>query len=63
MVEIEIGVPRGQCLNRRISEREVLDTEIAAWERQRNASGARIHWKFTTEKARDKLARAYPNTT
>jgi transposase len=63
MVEIEIGVLRGQCLDRRIGEREVLDTEIAAWERQRNASGARIHWKFTTEKARDKLARAYPNTT
>ena len=63
MVEIEIGVLRGQCLDRRIGEREGLDTEIAAWERQRTASGARIHWKFTTQKARDKLARAYPNTT
>jgi transposase len=63
MVEIEIGVLRGQCLDRRIGEREVLDTEIEAWERQRNASGARIHWKFTTQKARDKLARAYPDTT
>jgi transposase len=31
MVEIEIGVLRGQCLDRRIGEREVLDTEIAAW--------------------------------
>jgi transposase len=63
MVEIEIGVLRGQCLDRRIGEREVLDTEIEAWERQRNASAARIHWKFTTQKARDKLARAYPDTT
>jgi transposase len=63
MVEIEIGVLRGQCLDRRIGEREVLDTEIEAWERQRNTSGARIHWKFTTQKARDKLARAYPDTT
>jgi transposase len=62
MVEIEIGVLRGQCLDRRIGERDVLVTEIAAWERQRNASGARINWRFTTPKARSKLARTYPDT-
>jgi hypothetical protein len=62
MVEIEIGVLRGQCLDRRIGEREVLIAEIEAWQRHRNASGARIKWKFTTKKARSKLARAYPNT-
>jgi hypothetical protein len=62
MVEIEIGVLRGQCLDRRIGAREVLVAEIEAWERQRNASGARVKWKFTTQKARDKLARAYPDT-
>jgi transposase len=61
MVEIEIGVLRGQCLDRRIGERETLITEIEAWHRQRNASGDRIKWKFTTQKARDKLARAYPD--
>ena len=60
MVEIEIGVLRSQCLDRRIGERESLVAEIEAWQRQRNASGARIKWKFTTEKARNKLARAYP---
>ncbi|HTB45511.1 MAG TPA: IS630 family transposase [Acetobacteraceae bacterium] len=60
MVEIEIGVLRGQCLDRRIGERETLIAEIEAWQRQRNASGDRIKWKFTTQKARDKLARAYP---
>ena len=61
MVEIEIGVLRGQCLDRRIGERDVLVSEIEAWQRQRNASGARIKWQFTTEKARSKLARAYPD--
>jgi transposase len=61
MVEIEIGVLRGQCLNRRIGERETLIAEVEAWQRQRNASGDRIKWKFTTQKARDKLARAYPD--
>jgi transposase len=61
MVEIEIGVLRGQCLDRRIGEREMLIAEIEAWQRQRNAAGDRIKWKFTTQKARDKLARAYPD--
>jgi hypothetical protein len=63
MVEIEIGVLRGQCLDRRIGERDTLEAEIAAWQKKRNASGARIKWRFTTEKARTKLARAYPDTT
>lgn len=60
MVEIEIGVLRGQCLDRRIAERHRLVSEIAAWERRRNAEGARVKWMFTTEKARAKMGRAYP---
>jgi transposase len=63
MVEIEIGVLRGQCLDRRIGDPEQLAAEIAAWERQRNAAGTRIKWMFTTERARTKLARAYPDPT
>jgi DDE superfamily endonuclease len=61
MVEIEIGVLCGQCLDRRIEQRDQLVAEIAAWQCQRNASGARIKWMFTTQRARDKLARAYPH--
>jgi transposase len=61
MVEIEIGVLRGQCLDRRIADRDSLVAEIAAWECQRNAAGARVKWMFTTEHARAKLARAYPD--
>src|SRR6476619_7028698 len=41
MVEIEIGVLRSQCLDRRIGDRHTLKTEIAAWQRQRNADRAR----------------------
>ena len=52
MVEIEIGVLRGQCLDRRIGDRAALNAEVAAWQRQRNASGARIKWKFTTVESR-----------
>src|SRR5271163_542238 len=57
MVEIEIGVLRGQCLDRRIGERDLLESEIAEGQRQRNASGARIKWSFTTTNAR-----VYPDT-
>jgi DDE superfamily endonuclease len=60
MVEIEIGVLRGQCLDRRIDNPTQLKREIAAWERQRNASGARVKWMFTIDKARSKMGRAYP---
>ena len=63
MVEIEIGVLRGQCLDRRIDDPNWLVHEIAAWERQRNAAGARIKWMFTTDKARAKMGRAYPDTS
>ena len=60
MVEIEIGVLRSQCLDRRIDNRQDMENEIDAWQKQRNASGAKIKWMFSTEKARTKLARAYP---
>jgi transposase len=60
MVEIEIGVLRGQCLDRRIDSQPLLEKELAEWERARNQSGARIKWMFTAEKARTKMAGAYP---
>ena len=60
MVEIEIGVLRSQCLDRRIEDKHGLAREIDAWERQRNAENARINWMFTTDKARQKLRKAYP---
>jgi transposase len=63
MVEIEIGVLKGQCLDRRIESHDRLVTEIAAWQSRRNQSGARINWMFSTHKARTKMARAYPHPT
>ena len=63
MVEIEIGVLSGQCLDRRIDSYARLVAETAAWEKQRNAARARVNWGFTTEKARAKMGRAYPTPT
>lgn len=51
IVENEIGVMRRQCLDRRIASRDLLETEIQAWQHRRTESGARIRWMFSTEQA------------
>jgi transposase len=63
MVEIEIGVLKRQCLDRRIDHLQHLAAEIAAWKDQRNQCGARINWMFSTQTARAKMAHAYPTPT
>ena len=63
MVEIEIGVMVSQCLDRRIPEKAILVSEVAAWERRRNRDKAAIKWLFTVDRAREKLNRAYPILT
>jgi transposase len=60
MVEIEIGVLVGQCLDRRIPDIKTLTAEVAAWTSARNAAGSRVHWMFGVPKAREKMGRAYP---
>ncbi|WP_233560621.1 IS630 family transposase [Halobellus sp. Atlit-38R] len=60
MAEIEIGVLKRQCLNRRIYHAATLRSEVAAWQKQRNAADGLIDWQFTTDDARTKLRRLYP---
>jgi hypothetical protein len=45
----------------RIESSDRLVAEIDVWQSQRNQSGARINWMFSTDKARTKMARAYPD--
>ncbi len=59
MVELEIGVLNRQCLNRRIGDRPTLESEIAAWLRGRNDSGAVIRWMFSVKQARERLPKMY----
>jgi len=63
MVEIEIGVMVSQCLDRRIPTKAMLVSAVKAWERRRNREKARIRWRFTVDRAREKLGRAYPPVT
>jgi transposase len=62
MVEIEIGVLAAQCLDRRIADKRILVSDVAAWQRRRNREKAQIRWLFTIERAREKLDRAYPTS-
>ncbi len=61
MAETELSVLSRQCLDRRIGSQELLTTEVASWEQQRNAQQAKIDWQFTTADARTKLKRLYPS--
>lgn len=62
MAECELAVLSRQCLNRRISDAEDLEREVATWERERNQKEVKIDWHFTTGDARIKLRRLYPTT-
>ena len=61
IAEIELNVLIGQCLNRRISEFEVVEKEVKAWEKYRNNKEATVDWRFKNDDARIKLKRLYPN--
>ncbi|MBD6621317.1 IS630 family transposase [Komarekiella sp. 'clone 1'] len=60
-VEIELSVLSRQCLERRIPNVEILSSEIAAWEKERNQKKASVYWGFKTKDARKKMQRLYPS--
>jgi len=59
MAEIEIGILSRQCLDRRIPTPRGLQSEVAAWQADRNAQHRTIEWKFTRQDADRKLSRHY----
>jgi hypothetical protein len=61
MAEIELSILSRQTLAERIADRESLEREIQAWEKERNDANATIDWQFTTKDARIKLKRLYPS--
>jgi hypothetical protein len=62
MAEIELSILQRDCLNRPIATKEVLVSEINAWQTKRNAKNAKANWQFTTKDARIKLHKLYPTT-
>jgi hypothetical protein len=60
VAEMELSALARQCLDRRIPDAPTLQSEVAAWERNRNAAVVRVDWQFTTDDARVKLKSLYP---
>jgi len=61
MAETELSILCGQCLDRRIADKEFMASEVSAWEQKRNACQSKINWQFSTADARIKLKRLYPS--
>ena len=61
IAEIELNVMTRQCLSRRISSIENLQSELSVWENERNNKQAGVNWQFKTSDARIKLTSLYPN--
>ena len=60
IAEIELSVLTRQCLCRRIPDIETLRRETKAWEIRRNAEAKQVDWQWTTNDARIRLKRLYP---
>jgi hypothetical protein len=60
IAENELSALTRQCLDRRIPDRQTLERETTAWYTQRNQSQKSVDWQFTTDDARIRLKRLYP---
>jgi hypothetical protein len=57
--DIEIGILSRQCLDQRIANRELLQSEVDAWQQARNEEKRTTEWNFTRQDADKKLGRHY----
>jgi DDE superfamily endonuclease len=60
IAEIELSALTRQCLDRRIANLDILNTELAAWQAAVNADQRQVQWHFTTHDARTRLRHLYP---
>ena len=60
IAENELSALSKQCRSRRIGTIEELRAQVAAWEGARNAATVQVNWRFTIDRARERLRRVYP---
>lgn len=60
MSEMEFAALVRQCLRRHLESRDRVAEQVTFWERERNAQAATVQWRFSTDDARARLARLYP---
>jgi hypothetical protein len=61
MAEIELSALEQMCLDQRLATRDDVETEVCAWEQERNDTHMTVDWRFTTPNARIKLKSLYPS--
>ena len=59
VAEVEIGVMDTECTRRRIPDKGTLRKEVIAWSKRRNEQRKKIDWRFTKQKADERLSKYY----
>lgn len=60
IAESELSVMTRQCLGTRTPDSQALSRKMRAWTRDRNSRQYGVTWRFTTQDARIRLRRLYP---
>ena len=60
IAEIELAALTRQCLDHRIADLDILNTELAAWQATTNDDQRQVNWHFTASDARIRLRHLYP---
>ena len=63
MAEIEFSVLARACLKKRNPDEDALQRNVSTCEAERNQARTTINWRFTTQDARTKMRRLYPDTS
>jgi hypothetical protein len=60
IAENELSTLTRQCLARRIATLQAMRSQVDAWQRKRNAEEVPVRWRFTLDRARERMRRVYP---
>ena len=60
IAENELSTLTRQCLARRIATLREMRAHVNAWQRKRNKQRTPVRWRFTLDRARERLRRVYP---
>ncbi len=60
IAENELSALQRQCLNRRIGSMATMRRYVMACNRERNDARVKVNWRFTIDRAREKMRRVYP---
>ena len=60
IAENELSALTRQCLARRVATLREMRSHVAAWQRKRNREEVPVRWRFTLDRARERMRRVYP---